>query len=103
MAGIEMPLKAMRSQISSAVNLIVQASRLQDGSRRMVSITEITGMEGDVISMQEIFRYQRVGLTPDNKIIGHFTATGVRSAFAERFRMWGYDVPASIYEPFRAE
>ena len=103
MAGIEMPLKAMRSQISSAVNLIVQASRLQDGSRRMTSITEITGMEGDVISMQEIFRYQRVGLTPDNKIIGPFTANGVRSAFAERFRMWGYDVPASIYEPFRAE
>ena len=79
MAGIEMPIKATRSQISSAVNLIVQASRLQDGSRRMVSITEITGMEGEVISMQEVFRYQRVGLTPDNKIIGHFTATGVRS------------------------
>ncbi len=72
MAGIEMPLKAVRRQISSAVNLIVQASRLQDGSRRMTSITEITGMEGDVISMQEVFRYQRVGLTPDNKIIGHF-------------------------------
>jgi hypothetical protein len=69
MAGIEMPLKAVRSQIASAVNLIVQASRLQDGSRRMTSITEITGMEGDVIYMQEVFRYQRVGLTPDNKII----------------------------------
>ena len=103
MAGIEMPLKAVRSQISSAVNLIVQASRLQDGSRRMISITEITGMEGDVISMQEVFRFQRVGLTPDNKIIGHFTATGVRSAHSERFRMWGYDIPASIYEPFRPE
>jgi len=103
MAGIEMPLKAVRSQISSAVNLIVQASRLQDGSRRMTSITEITGMEGDVISMQEIFRYQRVGLTPDNKIIGHFTATGVRSHYAERFRMWGYDLPASIYEPIAAQ
>ena len=99
MAGIEMPIKAVRSQISSAVNLIVQASRLQDGSRRMTSITEITGMEGDVISMQEIFRYQRVGLTPDNKIIGHFTATGVRSHYSERFRMWGYDLPPSIYEP----
>ncbi|MCE8513231.1 CpaF family protein [Ruegeria pomeroyi] len=99
MAGIEMPIKAVRSQIASAVNLIVQASRLQDGSRRMTSITEITGMEGDVISMQEIFRYQRVGLTPDNKIIGHFTATGVRSHFSERFRMWGYDLPPSIYEP----
>jgi len=99
MAGIEMPIKAVRSQISSAVNLIVQASRLQDGSRRMTSITEITGMEGDVISMQEIFKFQRVGLTPDNKIIGHFTATGVRSHYSERFRLWGFDLPASIYEP----
>ncbi|WP_292290020.1 CpaF family protein [Marivita sp.] len=103
MAGIEMPLKAMRSQISSAVNLIVQASRLQDGSRRMTSITEITGMEGEVISMQEIFRFQRVGLTPENKIIGHFTATGVRSNFSERFKMWGYDLPPSIYEPFNGK
>ncbi|SLN72403.1 Putative conjugal transfer protein/MT3759 [Roseivivax jejudonensis] len=103
MAGIEMPLKAMRSQISSAVNLIVQASRLQDGSRRMTSITEVTGMEGEVISMQELFRFQRVGLTPDNKIIGHFTATGVRSHYSERFKMWGYDLPPSIYEPFRGD
>ena len=99
MAGIEMPLKAVRSQIASAVNLIVQASRLQDGSRRMVSITEITGMEGDVISMQEIFRYERLGLAPDGKIIGRFTATGVRSHYSDRFRQWGYDLPASIYEP----
>ena len=103
MAGIEMPIKAVRAQISSAVNLIVQASRLQDGSRRMVSITEVTGMEGEVISMQEVFRYQRVGLTPDNKIIGHFTATGIRSHYSERFRMWGYDLPPSIFEPFAAE
>ena len=99
MAGIEMPLKAVRSQIASAVNLLVQASRLQDGSRRMVSITELTGMEGDVISMQEIFRFQRTGLTPDNKIIGHFTGTGVRSNYTERFRLWGYDLPPSIYDP----
>ncbi|NRB33920.1 MAG: CpaF family protein [Rhodobacteraceae bacterium] len=103
MAGIEMPIKAVRSQIASAVNLIVQASRLQDGSRRMVSITEITGMEGDVISLQEIFRYQRVGLTPDNKIIGHFTATGVRSNFSERFKQWGYNLPTQIYEPTKME
>ncbi|SHF47177.1 pilus assembly protein CpaF [Loktanella atrilutea] len=103
MAGIEMPIKAMRSQISSAVNLIVQASRLQDGSRRMTSITEITGMEGDVISMQEIFKFQRVGLTPDNKIIGHFTATGVRSHFSDRFKLWGYDLPPQIFEPLVAE
>ncbi|PIE15521.1 MAG: type II secretion system protein E [Rhodobacterales bacterium] len=103
MAGIEMPLKAVRSQISSAVNLIVQASRLQDGSRRMTSITEITGMEGEVISMQEVFKFQRVGLAPDNKILGHFTATGVRSHYSERFRMWGYDLPPSIFEPVSVE
>jgi pilus assembly protein CpaF len=99
MAGIEMPIKAVRAQIASAVNLIVQASRLQDGSRRMVSITEVTGMEGDVITLQEIFRYQRTGLTPDNKILGHFTAAGMRSHYAERFRMWGHDLPADIFEP----
>ncbi|WP_333683636.1 CpaF family protein [Pontibaca methylaminivorans] len=99
MAGIEMPIKAMRSQIASAVHLVVQASRLQDGSRRMTSITEITGMEGDIISMQEIFRFQRTGLAPDNRIIGHFTGTGVRSHFSERFRMWGHDLPGSIYDP----
>ena len=101
MAGIEMPLKAVRSQIGSAVHLIVQASCLQDGSRRMVSVTEITGMEGEVISMQEIFRFQRTGLTPENKILGHFTATGVRSHFADRFKMWGYDLPSEIFEPTR--
>jgi pilus assembly protein CpaF len=99
MAGIEMPIKAVRAQIASAVNLIVQASRLQDGSRRMVSITEVTGMEGEVITLQEVFRYQRTGLTPDNKIIGHFTATGVRSHYAERFRMWGHDLPPNLFEP----
>ena len=103
MAGIEMPIKALRAQIASAVNLIVQVSRLQDGSRRMVSITEITGMEGEVISMQEVFRYQRLGLTPDNKIIGRFTATGVRSHYSDRFRQWGYDLPASLFDPMAAE
>jgi pilus assembly protein CpaF len=99
MAGIEMPLKAVRAQIASAVNLIVQASRLQDGSRRMTSITEITGMEGEVISMQEVFRYERLGVEPSGKIIGRFNATGVRSHYSDRFRQWGYDLPASIYEP----
>jgi pilus assembly protein CpaF len=99
MSGIEMPIKAMRSQISSAVNLIVQASRLQDGSRRMVSITEITGMEGEVISMQEVFRYERLGVEANGKIIGRFNATGIRSAYSDRFKQWGYDLPSSIYEP----
>ena len=99
MAGIEMPIKAVRAQIASAVNLVVQASRLQDGTRRMTSITEITGMEGDVITMQEVFRFQRTGIAPDNTILGHFTATGVRSHFSERFRMWGYPLEPALFEP----
>ncbi|PQO24235.1 type II secretion system protein E [Rhodobacteraceae bacterium WD3A24] len=99
LAGIEMPIRALRSQIASAVNLIVQISRLQDGSRRMISVTEVTGMEGDVLTMQEIFRYERLGIQPDGRIIGRFTATGVRSHYSDRFRQWGYDLPASIYEP----
>ncbi|WP_296765504.1 CpaF family protein [Sediminimonas sp.] len=103
MSGIEMPTKAVRAQIASAVHLIVQASRLQDGSRRMTSITEVTGMEGEVISMQEVFRYQRTGLTPENKIIGHFTGTGVRSNYSERFRLWGYDLPSGIYDEVSGE
>ena len=97
MAGIEMPLKAVRQQIASAVNLIVQVSRLQDGSRRMVSITEVTGMEGEIISMQEIFKFQRLSLGEGGKIIGRFEATGLRSKYAERFTQWGYELPASIY------
>lgn len=98
MAGLEMPLRAMRSQVASAVNLIVQVSRLQDGSRRMTSITEISGMEGDIISMQEVFRFERTGLEPDGRIIGHFTATGLRSVYSDRFQRWGFDLPASLYD-----
>jgi pilus assembly protein CpaF len=97
MSGVEMPIKASRAQIASAVNLIVQVSRLQDGSRRMLSITEVTGMEGEIISMQEIFKFQRDGLGENGKILGHFTSTGLRSFFAERFKQWGYDLPTSIY------
>ncbi len=97
MSGVDMPIKAMRAQIASAVNLIVQVSRLQDGTRRMISITEVTGMEGDIISMQEIFKFERLGLDPEGRIIGRFTPTGIRSKYAERFRQWGYDLPSSIY------
>lgn len=98
MAGIEMPLKAVRSQVASAVNLIVQVSRLQDGSRRMVSITEVTGMEGEIITMQEVFRFERTGMEPDGKILGHYTGAGIRSHYSDQFRRWGYDLPNSIYD-----
>ena len=97
MTGIEMPIKATRAQIASAVNLVVQVSRLQDGSRRMVSVTEITGMEGEIISMQEIFKFHRRGLGENGKIMGGFEPSGLRSYFAERFKQWGYDLPNSIY------
>ena len=97
MSGIEMPLKAMRAQISSAVNLVVQVSRLSDGSRRMVSITEVTGMEGEIISMQEIFKFQRESVDESGKIHGKFTATGLRTAFAERFKQWGHPLPNHIF------
>ncbi|MCC5971577.1 MAG: CpaF family protein [Pararhodobacter sp.] len=102
MSGIEMPLKAVRSQIASAVNLIVQVTRLQDGSRRMVSITEVTGMEGEIITMQEVFKFERTGMEPNGKIIGHFTGAGIRSHYAERFKRWGYDLPATLYDQIPA-
>jgi pilus assembly protein CpaF len=101
MAGVEMPLRAVRAQITSAVNVIVQVSRLSDGTRRMLSIQEITGMEGEVVAMQEIFRFQREGIDANGMVIGHFMPTGIRSSFSERFRQWGYDLPASIYAPPR--
>ncbi|WP_112321621.1 CpaF family protein [Oceanibium sediminis] len=97
MSGVDMPLKAMRGQIASALNLVVQVSRLQDGSRRMLSITEVTGMEGDIISMQELFRFKRMGIDERGKIIGRFEATGLRSKYSERFAQWGFDLPTSIY------
>jgi pilus assembly protein CpaF len=97
MTGIELPISASRAQIASAVNLIVQVKRLQDGSRRMTSITEIVGMEGEIISMQELFKYQIHGTDANGKIHGEFTPTGMRSHYAERFKQWGYDLPVSIY------
>ncbi|MEE9454842.1 MAG: CpaF family protein [Paracoccaceae bacterium] len=97
MTGVELPLKASRAQIASAVNLIVQISRLQDGSRRMLSITEVTGMEGDIISMQEIFKFQRTGLGEGGKIEGNFVSCGLRSAYTERFEQWGFALPSDIY------
>jgi len=97
MTGIDMPLKAVRSQIASAVQLIIQATRLMDGSRRMVSITEVTGMEGDIVTMQEIFTFERHGLDTEGKIIGNFSATGIRSHYSERFKHSGFELPNEIY------
>ena len=97
MTGVEMPLRAMRAQIASAINVVVQIKRLQDGSRRMVSIAEITGLEGEVVAMQEIFVYQIQGTNSKGKIEGQFVPTGLRSAFSDRFDQWGYGLPTSIF------
>ena len=99
MSGIELPLKVVRANIASAINLVVQVTRMTDGMRRMISITEIVGMEGDVVTMQEIFKFHRQATDSKGRIIGRYGATGIRSSFTDRFRQWGYDLPASLFKP----
>ena len=97
MTGVDMPLRATRAQIASAVDVIVQIKRLQDGSRRVTAISEMTGMEGEVIALQEIFKYEIEGTAKDGKIIGRFLPTGLRSIHSDRFKQYGYELPANIY------
>ncbi|MEL6197417.1 MAG: ATPase, T2SS/T4P/T4SS family, partial [Pseudomonadota bacterium] len=99
MSGIELPLKAVRTNIAGAVHLIVQVSRNSDGKRRMMSISEIVGMEGEVVTMQEIFKFERFGTDSEGQVRGKYTATGIRSRYADRFRQWGYDLPQSLFKP----
>jgi pilus assembly protein CpaF len=96
-AGTNLPNKAMRDQISSALDVIVQVSRLSDGSRRVTSITEVTGMEGDVITMQEIFRFARHGIDGQGVVNGRFEPTGVRPQFYERLRVRGVELPPDMF------
>jgi pilus assembly protein CpaF len=98
MGNVNLPEKAIRQQISSAIQVIVQQTRLADGSRKVTSISEITGMEGDVITMQEIFMFEKLGVTQDGKVIGRFKATGVRPKVAERLKASGIHLPADMFE-----
>jgi pilus assembly protein CpaF len=98
MAGMNLPERSMRQQIASAVHLVVQGARLSDGSRKVTSISEITGMEGDVITMQEIFVFEKAGVGQDGKVIGRFRATGVRPKASERLKAAGVNLPASMFE-----
>jgi pilus assembly protein CpaF len=98
MANLNIPDRAVRNQIASAVNLIVQVSRMSDGTRKVTSIAEITGMEQDVITMQEIFRFERTGLTPEGKVMGRFRATGIRPKCAERLETMGRRLPVDMFE-----
>jgi pilus assembly protein CpaF len=97
MAGTELPLKAMRQQISSAVDIIIQANRLQGGPRKITSITEVMGMEQDVIIMQEIFRYKQLGLDQNGRCYGQFEATGVRPTFVSRLESAGIKLPTNLF------
>jgi pilus assembly protein CpaF len=101
MANLNLPHKAARQQIASAITVVIQALRLTDGKRKITSIQEITGMEGEVITMQEIFTYHQTGVDADGKIIGHFQATGVRPHFAERLRSFGIILPDRMFDPAR--
>jgi pilus assembly protein CpaF len=101
MAGANLTPRATRQQICSAVTVVLQATRLTDGTRKVVSLQEITGMEGDVITMQEIFRFEQTGVASDGKVLGHFCATGVRPRFADRLRLFGTPVPDSAFDPDR--
>jgi len=96
MSGIELPVKAIRQQVAGAINIFCQLSRLRDGSRRVTSITEITGMEGETITMQEIFVFESQGAGPDGKIIGHFKPTGIRPKILDRMFTMGLQLPAEI-------
>ena len=98
MGTTNLPERAMRQQIASAIQVIVQQTRLSDGSRKITSISEITGMEGDVITMQEIFLFEKVGVTQDGKVIGRFRATGVRPKCCERLRASGIHLPPDMFE-----
>jgi pilus assembly protein CpaF len=99
MAGMPMTIASIRGQIASAVRLIVQLSRLSDGKRKVTSIAEITGLEGDIIQMQEIFKFVRTGTGPDNSVIGHFQATGVRPRFLNELVAMGIKIPGNYFDP----
>ena len=99
MAGVNLTPRATRQQICSAVTVVMQVSRLTDGTRKLVSLQEVTGMEGEVIAMHEIFRFEQTGVDANGAVQGRFYATGVRPRFAERLRMFGAAVPDSVFDP----
>jgi pilus assembly protein CpaF len=98
MSGFDLPQKAIRQQVASAIDVVVQLARLSDGRRKLVSLQEITGMEGEVVTMQEIFRFERQGIGSDGEVLGELAATGVRPSFAEKLRLAGCALPSDMFE-----
>ena len=102
MTGMPMTVQSIRSQIASAIDIIVQLTRLSDGKRKVTSVAEVTGMEGDVIQMQEIFRFVRTGMEADGKILGHFEATGLRPRFLDDLQGDGDRIPGPLFRARQA-
>jgi pilus assembly protein CpaF len=98
MAGLDIPQRAVRAQISAAIDVVVQLSRLSDGRRTLTSLQEITGMEGDVVTMQEIFTLERHGIDEDGNVLAEVVPTGIRPRFAEKLKLGGVDLPAELFE-----
>jgi len=97
MTGIEIPLKALRSQVASALNVIIQVQRLSDGRRRVISVQEIIGMEADTVTMQEIYRFDRTGTDPEGNVLGAHHATGIRPKFVKRAEEYGFQAPIDLF------
>ncbi len=101
MATANLGIRATRQQISSAITVVIQIARMTDGTRKLISLHELTGMEGDIITMQEIFAFRRTGVAPDGRVLGHFSATGLHPHFNQRLKEFGVAVPDDIYDPSR--
>jgi pilus assembly protein CpaF len=99
MTSLGIPQRAAREQIASAIDVVVQVSRLSDGRRRLVSLQEVTGMEGEVVTMQEIFRFERQGLDEEGAVIGSIVSTGLRPSFAEKLELNGIEFDGDIFRP----
>jgi pilus assembly protein CpaF len=99
MAGLNLATKAMRHYVSSALDVIIQIARLSDGTRKLISVQEIAGMEGDLITLQELFTFQQTGLDENRKVKGRFMATGIRPKFAERMAAKGVTLPIGLFDP----
>jgi pilus assembly protein CpaF len=99
MAGMPMTIASIRGQISAAIRVIVQLQRLSDGKRRVTSISEITGLESDIIQMQEIYKFVRTGTAADGSVEGHFQATGIRPRFLSDLTAQGITIPGTYFDP----
>jgi pilus assembly protein CpaF len=99
MSGIDIPARSARAQMASALNVVVQVARLSDGRRKLISLSELTGMEGEIVTMQEIFRFRQTGLSPEGHVVGKFEASGIRPRFLDQVMAHGITLSADLFRP----